>query len=337
MVKTPSQRRKEMQEALKTRTEESYKNREDSGKFGGIFKKELEIPEWRCGKGEHTIDIIPYIVGDGNPNLNIKPGDINYVLDVWVHGNVGVNEDMYICPARTYKEQCPICEEQKKLREEDAPEETIKSLNPVRRCIYNIVCYDTTEEENKGVQVWIVAHFFMEKHLSKLAKQPRGGGYVAFSHPDVGKQIMFDRTGVGAANTAYDAHRLVDRDYVISDEILDAAYCLEDIVRRASYEELHQVFWGKGIESVNVRPEKEEEDVPLGDEPPPRSSRVRQPKKEEVSDTACPHSGKFGVDIDKIDNCAECVNYEKCAIEADRLEEEERKKRLEKRQGKLKR
>lgn len=341
MVKTPGQRRKEMQEALKNRTEESYKNREDSGKYGGIFKKELEISEWRCGKGEHAIDTIPYIVGEGNPNPNIKAGDFNYVLDLWVHSGVGVNEDMYICPARTYKERCPICEEQKRLRDEDVPEETIKSLNPVRRCIYNIVCYDTADEEAKGVQVWMVAHFFMEKHLSKLARQPRGGGYVAFSHPDVGKLIMFDRTGVGASNTAYDGHRLVDRNYVISDEILDAAYCLEDIIHKPTYEEIHQAFWGKDVveatEDLGVAP-ADEEDTPFDDPLPSRSTiRGKRPKKEETVENACPHGGTFGIDIDKIDDCANCTPYEKCAIEADRLEEEEKKKRLEKRLGKLKR
>src|SRR5574337_1937468 len=115
----PSERRAAMKQEMADRHKESYDRKDDSGRFKSIFIKDAVsgITMWKCSEDEHFINIIPYIAGANNPN--VKPGKFAYNLDIFVHRKVGVNEDSYICLARTYNKPCPICEhqaEQRKMR-----------------------------------------------------------------------------------------------------------------------------------------------------------------------------------------------------------------------------
>ena len=84
-----SDRRKMMREELAARQAESYASRESSGKFKSIFEKK-SVGFWKCSEDEHFIDIIPFTAGKNNPN--VKPGKAAFVLDLYVHQKVGVNE-----------------------------------------------------------------------------------------------------------------------------------------------------------------------------------------------------------------------------------------------------
>jgi hypothetical protein len=333
--------RKAMREALLKRTQESHERREDSGRFGSIFKDIPGLQMWKCGAGEHVVDIIPFVAGENNPTE--KKGDIAYVLEAWVHYGVGVNEDAFICPARTFNKDCPICEYRKQLREEDSEEneELIKSLNPKRRAIYNIVCLDNEKEEAKGVQVWDVAHWFMERHLTPLAKKPKSGGFVLFADPDLGRSISFERKGTGATNTEFLGHKFVDREGSISDEILDAAYCLDEIVAVPEYDELYAAFWGsKGKKEAEEEPEEaegpEEPEEPEEEVKKPeeevkkptiaqrrKQREERKQRKQIPSANKCPGGGQFGVDLDTLEYCDDCPLWEECAKRADELADDD--------------
>ena len=85
--------------------------------FGDYFKDDADIVKWKCEKGQHIIDIIPYRAGENVPHR--AAGKMQYVLDLWIHTNVGVTEDRVVCLSRNYKKPCPICEHQAELRAED--------------------------------------------------------------------------------------------------------------------------------------------------------------------------------------------------------------------------
>jgi len=322
--------RKAMREALLKRTQESHERREDSGRFGSIFKDIPGLQMWKCGAAEHVVDIIPFVAGADNPTE--KQGDVAYVMETWVHYGVGVNEDAFVCPARTFNRECPICEYQKKLREEDPDEneDLIKSLNPKRRAIYNIVCRDNDKEEAKGVQVWDVAHWFMERHLTPLAKKPKGGGFILFADPDLGKSISFERKGSGATNSEFLGHKFIDREEPISDEELDGAYCLDEIVKVPTYEELNDTFWGSKGKKESEQSEELEEPEPEEPEEKEKEAKptiaLRRKQREErkakklVTENRCPGGGQFGVDLDTLEACDECSIWEECAKRADALE-----------------
>ena len=322
--------RKKMREELAKRTEESYKRKDDTGRFGSYIKDDIANPGWNCGEGDHLLDIIPYAVGANHPRL--EEGAIDYVLDIWVHQNVGPNQDQYVCPARNYNKPCPICEYQEQLRKDpDFDEDLVKSLNPKRRCVYNVVCYDG-DEEKKGVQIWEVAHWFMERYLTPLAKDPRTGELIPFCSPGKdGKSIAFTRKGTGQQNTEYLGHKLVDRDYEIPDTDLDVAVQLDMAIEVVGYDELYKIFHGEDKVGKEGNVEKVEKVEKVESGPVSRRSNSNQaadipPTEENKNATeggkkTCPNGGVFGSDLDKLDGCNTCDIYDDCAREAIRLEE----------------
>ena len=353
--------RAKYKEALLKKTQDSYDRREDSGRFGSIFKSDLSgVPFWKCKAADHLIDIIPYIAGPDDPKN--KEGEIVYFLDVLVHQGVGGNENSYVCPG-SYGKRCPICEHRQLLRkDDDYDEDLVKSLNSSRRAIYNVLVYDTEKEEDKGVQVWEVAHWFMERHLTPLAKDPRTAALLPFTDPDEGKSVSFERHGSGQTGTSYLGHKFVDRDYVIPDEVLDSVHCLDQLITQTSYEELYEAYWGEPMSSESdvsagvtrkaspaeeqpveerkpttrlrggsAKPEEEQRPATTGRRRSQQAASSETPKEESVE--RCKGGGVFGSDLDHLDGCNNCEIYDDCAIESDKIEAEEKKKKEEVRVG----
>lgn len=260
--------RQQMSEQLLKRMEES--SRRVEGGQRSYFKKELPegIKFWKCTKGDRLIDVIPYIVGPDDPNT--PESEMAHVLEIEVHRNVGPGDNIdIVCLNRNYNQKCPICEHQSQLRREGVDDAILKKLNPKRRCLYNIVCYDSADDERKGVQVWEVAHWFSERHFLELAKGPRrpgrkeAAGFIAYSHPDDGKSLSFKREGEGMENTFFVGHKFVDRDYAIEDDVLDAAYVLDQLIYIPTYQEAFDLYFGEEFEEESEKeempPESEEE------------------------------------------------------------------------------
>ncbi len=318
--------RKSMRDKIKgkltDRTKESHSRRDDSGSIKNFFDSDkMEgVQTWWAGKGDHIIDIIPYFAGKNDPRN--KEGEPAYVLDIDVHRNVGPMEEQVVC-LEQFGKPCPICEEARKLGRANADWKTvIKPLKPGRRALYNIIVRDGGDIEKKGVQVLEIAHWFMERHLAKIAKDPRGGGFTVFSDPDDGKSISFERTGVGMENTGYSGHRFVDRPDVISDEELEAAFCLDDLIEMKDYDTIYAMFHGE----EEAAPPEEEADVPDttdegesedDNEPEPEKTKRGKRGKRGKKAPTCPHGGTIGDDIDELDECDDCDVYDSCEEIAD--------------------
>jgi hypothetical protein len=320
--------RKQYAGELQKRVKESHDTK-DQGLFGGsIFKADANLPMWKCTEGKHYIDVIPYIAGPNHPR--VKEGRVAHNLDIWVHYQIGPNNLPFVCLAKNYNQPCPICDYRKELEgSEQADEDVLKSFLPKRRTIYNIVVYDNNKEEEKGIQVWDVSHFFFEQKIASIAERPRQGGFVNWPDPDDGKQVMFERKGSGANNTQFLGHAFVDRDYTIDDEILKEAICLDDLIIIPDYEEVETILHGRAaVKKEEIKEEKQEEQ---------KSGRrpLRQQKEvEKTEEPECP--GDLGKDIDKFDQCQECKKYDDCANEYERLEKEEAEKKV-KRTSRLRR
>jgi hypothetical protein len=347
--------RKDLKEQLLKRGEESYERKDDSGRFGSIFRKDLKgVKFWKCGEGEHQIDILPWLIGNQYPSKNytVEPGDPVYLLDIWVHYNIGPDEDTVVCLSKNYGNPCPICEHVNALRKEEVVDDNlIDRIKAKRRSIYQIICYDSASEEEKGVQIWDVAYFFMEKHLAELSKKPKGGGYITFADPDDGKQIFYKRKGTGMTNTEYIAHQFMDREYKIHDDDLDACIALDDAIIVLPYEELYEKHWG-GLEDKTAPPEveerparqarrsrpepekKKEDERPARrarrDTPEPEKEKHEDPKqhREPDPDNKCPGGGQYAIDIDKLEHCNVCKAWDDCASEANAREKAEKEQKV---------
>lgn len=317
----PSERRAQMKAEMSQRAVESYNNKDDSGKFKSIFIKDQigNTSKWKCGEGEHFINIIPFLAGPNHPTVG--EGKFAYFLDIWVHGKVGINEDSYVCMARSFNKPCAICDHQNELRkQDDYDEKYVKSLNPGRRAIYNIECLDSNTEIGKKVQYWDASHFSIEKEIAELAKKPRSGGFITFADPDDGKTIFFRRTGTGMANTKYSAFKFEDRTEPISDELLDLALPLDKCVHLPTYEEVKNAFFGNVIDEEDPMVREEAARDEALQDTQPINSRVRrsaEPIKE--VEFVCP--GNAPDDFNTFEACDKCPDIVECEKEFNLAEE----------------
>lgn len=283
-----------------SRTEES-KKRQAGGKFADYLVPDFNGSKWSAKEGDHLIDIVPYISGEKDPKLG--PDKRSYMIDVWVHQKVGTNEDNVLCPASNYRgKRCPICEHIVKMQQsKQFDDEDIKVFKPKRRVLYNIICYDNTEQEQKGVQLWEASYHLTENEILPLARSRRGGAPIPFADPDEGKSIAFYREGTGPS-TRYKGYQFVDREAPISDEDLEAAYCLDELLEIKEYEEIAEMFMTTAPEIPSedpgrrAVPRKTEEDEPDHEENAGRKSRglrnSSKPEEEEEQEEEKPARGR---------------------------------------------
>lgn len=236
-----------------------------------------KLPEkvglWYPKEGEHFIDIIPFVAGNQMPldrqtgEVTALPGEIDYIVDIDVHCRLGSNSIDYVCPKQNFGKRCPICAY---LRNEGSgSEEAWKKYKTTRRTFYLVWVHDTPEEEAKGIQIWNVAHFFMENKLQPLATLPRGGGYKMYSHPVEGSNVSFTIKKKGMGNIEYLGHALYDRERPIPNSILSKAFALDEVIKmHPTYEEMQKTLKEALEEENNLTggasfSQEKESDVPF--------------------------------------------------------------------------
>jgi hypothetical protein len=326
--------RKAMKEELLKRTQESD-DRKEGGDYSKYFKDDFELTFAKFGATKeepHIVDIIPFIAGDKMPDfMRVKEGKPAYYLDIYVHQNIGGGKAWVVCPAKNYGDDCPVCEYINSLVKDGKEYEDYAEIAPKRRCVYNIINMTTDKEEKKGIQIWESSHKYSEKAIQSAAKAPRGGGSIPFSHPDkeVGQSISFS-----VDNDTYktvSGHKLVPREYDISDDILDKAFQLDQIIKILSYKEIKKIF-EKYSDDDEKETSKSKDECSESENDDKSSRRLKENK---IVDE-CPEGLNFGEDIDNSDACANCNLYDDCAKKADEIEEQikkEREKRRNARRG----
>jgi hypothetical protein len=317
-----AERRKLYRQESDQRHQERYADREDTGRFRDIFEPEKKegVIFWRDSQADHDFYIVPYITGKKHPRLS--EGKMAIACDVFIHRGIGVNEDSYICLNKTYGRKCPVCEYQAELREDDsATDAEVKALNASRRSIYNIVCLDSTEERNKGVQVWPVSHFKFTIPLEELAHKKKGGGNIPYGDVDKGKVISFRRKGKGLS-TEYTAFEFKDRED-IPDAILESAVCLDEMMHVPEYQEVYDAFYAALKEPETS--EKEEERKPKGaPAPAPPAPPTPPPATPAPAPTPAAETAKASDVPTEIAECAlgavfgtDYMEYEECKKDCD--------------------
>jgi hypothetical protein len=319
-----------MREQLAKRLKE---NQERSESFGGglLFKDEdAKKAIWKCKEGKHIIDILPYEAGRFDPNA--KKGDMQYVFEYYFHANLGLDgKQQAMCLNKTYNKPCPICEDIIRMQKDGEDEAIIKALMPKRnpKSIYNILCWDKGEDK-KGVQLFIVSHWFMGKHLLELASVPIREGMeneldpiIPFMDPDEGKSVYFRREGEGANDTRFYGHQLLDRPkgFKIKNDVLDQCFCIDEIIKIPTYEEVEEIYntvAGEKREEPTSRKRKPVDDdeptprrrAPVDDdEPAPRRGKP----VDDVPDEQCEFGHVFGKDANKFpDDCEDCDQWKEC-------------------------
>lgn len=221
------------------------KNQQKSqGRVSSYFKENAKLKFWRPKNTSHIIDIIPYLAGKRDPN--IEEGRPAYTFEFLVHNRVGNNDKSFICPSM-FDKKCPICEYRNMLREKG--DEAYKNYFPQTRNLYNVIVHDDKAEKRKGVQIFDVAYFYFEKHLMSISKKPSRDGKeektVNFVHPENGKSVCFEIQAAKSKDDypSYVGHSFDDRNYEIDEDILDEAFILDELVTLESYDTIKKAFF----------------------------------------------------------------------------------------------
>jgi len=287
------------------------------GKSKNILKENPDVSMWRPKDGSHIVDVVPYLAGKSDPF--VKKGDPTYTFEYWAHTRVGPNEGMYLCPAEMYNKPCPICEERQRLREKGVSDDIWKKLFPKRRNLYNVICYDKGEEK-KGVQIWDVSYHYFEKLVLAISKKPsrRGGKekLINFADPVDGRSISFSVEPAKSKNDypKYVGHSFDERDYEVDDEILDAAFTLDDEVIKADYDEISEAYWG-GKDKEEEGKKRSHKDDKDDDEKEEVSGNENEDELEDLLDEV--------EDLEDMDELKEFIEENDLDVKVKRKDEEE--------------
>jgi hypothetical protein len=241
--------------------------------------------------GTYRLEIVPYEVPanpKGGQNPNAQPGELHYERTYFSHRGIGADERSYVCPAQTCGRPCPICEHRRELmRDRDADEDLIKALAPKQRQLWNI--YDHAEPE-KGVQVWDVSfHLFGRQLKAAINNADEDDGWEYFADPADGLTLrigMEEKSFAGNSFLECATVGFKSRREPLSDEILDAAQPLDDLLILLDYDKLKSIFLQEeGVDHGDddePAPKKErKQSKPADDDDEPAQKKQPKPPKEE--------------------------------------------------------
>ena len=159
--RTEDQVKKRSQQASTNR--DTYLNREYS-----LFKPQ---PNNNC------IRILPATSEDAQ----------HYGIDIFIHNNIGADNSAYLCRKAMLDEHCTICEE-KKEAESEGDVDYAKELRVTKRVLVWLINRD---EEKEGVRLWAMP-WTIDRDISKLSIDKRGGGVLNIDNPDEGYDVEFE-------------------------------------------------------------------------------------------------------------------------------------------------
>ena len=290
---------KAQRKELTKRVQESI---DDTGGFSTVIDLDIarelstnkSIKSWKMKEGDHIIDIIPFFTGTQHPA--VKEDDFAYNIIYYAHFKVGPGKETYVCPLKSApkgqpKGRCPICEYIDKHNLYETDKDLYDLIKPKRRVLYLVWVHDTQQEEDLGLQILDIAHYFMEDKLSSIAKRPRQGGSILFSDVEIGKSIAFERLGSGIG-TKVQGHRFDDRPEEIPDNIIEESFPLDMVLKMGiDYKEIHDTFY-QSISSEEYVDEDETEDdipeIPEGQGAEEYEEEYEEEPEEEAEDSEVP-------------------------------------------------
>jgi len=223
-------------------------------------------------RGVYRFEIIPYTVPDGAGNPNAEDGDLYFERTFWVHRSIGPENETVVCPSKTAKKPCPICEFRAKevAKGEDGDEELIKSLGPRERQLWNV--YDHADAE-RGVQVWDISYHLFGKQLdARIKNADEDEDYEFFADPEDGSTLKVGFSEESFAGRNYYQAESIDfkpRVEALDPDIFAKANCLDEMLVIEPYDKLYALFF----QTSNVTSEKKPKKDKGGNETPTAEER----------------------------------------------------------------
>ncbi len=215
------------------RTKEQWSKRENqsASKYSGFIKDDYST---FSPKKENDIRILPPTWN--NPN--------HYGMDLWVHYSVGPENGSVICLFKMKNRPCPICEEYNKA--EATGREDAGSLKPVRRVVVWLLDRRAENKETKPL-IWAMP-WTCDRDISKICRDRQSGELYQIDHPEVGRDVFFDKEGEGIG-TRYTGFQLSQRSSPVDDKVLEhiANNPVPETFQWRDYDEIKALFEGQAV------------------------------------------------------------------------------------------
>lgn len=292
----------------------------------------LNLPEdhefYKVTKGRNNFSVLPYeVTVDNHPEVNA--GELWYERILWIHYNVGSDEKTEICPLKTFKNPCPICERRMELmKDPDASEDDINDLKPKEREMFNV------RNEEDEIQLLFLSYHNFGKLLEEDIREEEEYGGFADLEDGHSLSVRFKMESFGG-NKYLKASKIdfkSRKDF--KESILENVLDLDAIMIPKSYDALYNEFWDVEKED---KTEKKERDEKEEETPEKKTSnrKERQEKKEtekkkapakkkapekktsspkaKTENLECPEKDlNFGKDFDEYECCDDCDIHKEC-------------------------
>lgn len=232
----------------------------------------------------YRLDFMPYIVGKGNPVA--KEGSEYFEREFFVHKNVGPDRDWFVCPARTFKKPCPICEYlRKKVDDPDMSEDEIKehrrAYGAKTRVLYLVRDLDADGPDGQVKVYNESAYTFAKPLYGKINAGDEEDGYDFFYDPEEGKtvRVMFQQAEGGKWLEVADME-FRGRKHGYDADVADEMPCLDDMLICLPYDKLKRIFLA--IDDGDEECEEESKATFEEDEPEVEDEVEDEPEPEPV-------------------------------------------------------
>lgn len=226
------------------------------------------------------LDILPYIVTDErHPDRDDEletaiPGSEWYRRPFKVHGNIGVNRTMIVCPSSIGK-KCPVCQHRAKMLSEGASwqDEAVRALRPRDKNLYAVVPLGQPKYE-EVIHIWDISQFLFQDKLNDELEED--DAHSIFPDPEEGLtlRIRFSEETFGK-NVFAETSRIdfEERDQPYTQKTLNQVPHLDDLLIIKDYDTIDRMF--KEVESQDEDPpRKKAEEEEVEEERPRRRRRL---------------------------------------------------------------
>jgi len=213
-------------------------------------------------------------------------------LEVYKHGNVGVNRKTFICRRKMFDESCPICEFIDLLKKEDPQDKRAEVLYASRRYLFFVVDVATEEGMKKGIR-WFDCPIGIYKEIKTRSKIKRRGGstegenfkkYIDVSDPVNGRDIAFEQTKE-KGKYGYEGVELLSSEPIPEGWYKDLPE-FKDVLKESSIEEMREALEGESTPDEVVENEEMEREVEeVVEEDQVESTKKEEPKEQEKPQT----------------------------------------------------